>query len=525
MTEKYLATIMKRHSLGNGEAIYTIMDTIIGTYNKENNSFTDEEGNVYRHICDKSEAGRKLSSKEFYNLTPITPVKAAYPDYTDEDIIETFNQQTSSTIYYYTQYDETHPMVMAINTSDIKEMFKQQHSGQAPSQPQSEEEEVAELIARIATGCFTPEELLDIKNQSSNSIAMLTQVIENVDDFLEQQGLEAVPEESDSEEIDIQQTFDKVVKTLIDQDEPARRLIVEIARSLDEENKEGILLTGNSGSGKTLLMELLSKYINRPVLIIDSTQLTGPAHTGKSIEQYLWDLYELCDCDTEKAEHAIVFFDEIDKKGSERKSDIAGQGVLNLLLKFLDGTTYIACKNPQVMTDGTFTPISTKNMTIIAGGAFSEIYDTKQKNPIGYGQTPPEAQKEPEIKDFISKALMPKEFMGRFPVIIHLNTLTANSLKKIMTDSDASPIKKQEEKFAKKGVEFKVTEAYLDAVSKHAVERQIGARGLNKIIKDTTWKPFDIVSCNKGEYEKVVLDEDVIDDPNKYQLIKRRTTT
>lgn len=522
MEEKYIATIMKKHALGNGEAIYTIIDTLVGTLNKENNTFIDSEGNVYRHLCDRTEAARKLTSKEYYNLTPISEIQQYYPEYTEEDLIETFNQTRKSTIYYYGQYDETHPMIMAIDTDNIKDMFRNAKNQPQRLQEQTEEEEVAELIARISTGCFTPEELTDIKNQSANSIAMLTQVIENVDEFLESQGLEAVLE--DDSEIDINKVYENVVKTLIDQDAPARRLIVEIARNLDEENKEGILITGNSGSGKTLLMELLSKYLNRPFLLIDSTQLTGPAHTGKNIEQCLWELYEKCNFDQEAAEHAIVYFDEIDKKGSERKSDIAGQGVLNLLLKFLDGATYIACKNPQEVREGTYIPISTKNMTIIAGGAFSEIYDTKKKNPLGFNAENSQEEQEPQIEDFIKKALMPKEFMGRFPVIIHLNTLSESSLKKIMTSSDGSPIKKQQEKFASKGVEFKVTEEYLDAVAKRAHERKIGARGLSKIIKDTTWKPYDIVSCNKGEYEQVILDADVVEDINKFQLIKRRTT-
>ena len=521
MNEKYLATIMKKHLLGNGEAIYTIKETLIGTFNKENNTFIDQDGNVYRHICDKTETARNLTNQEYYNLTPIDQIKQTYPEYTDEDIIETFNQSTKSTIYLYSMLNEQNPMVMSINTEEVKQMFTRSLEQRQQQNYQSEEEEVASLIAKIATGCFTEEELEDIKNQSGNSISLLTRVIESVEEYRETNGMVEEPEDG----ININEIFGKVTETLIDQDEPARRLIVEIDRSLEDSDGTGILLTGNSGSGKTLLISLLGKHLNKPFMIIDSTQLTTPGHVGRSIEQYLWELYEMCNYDIDATEHAIICFDEIDKKGSEKKSDIAGQGVLNTLLKFLDGSTYIACKNPQVVTDGSSVPICTKNMTVIAGGAFSEIYETKEKNSIGFSskQTLP-IKKEPEINDFINKAMMSKEFMARFPVIIRLNNLTENSLRKILTESTASPLKRQQEKFERRGVTLEVTEDFLSAVAKRAIERQIGARGLHKIIKDTTWKPYDKVKSEVAVYDKVILDESTLDNVDSYQLIKRRTS-
>ena len=165
-------------------------------------------------------------------------------------------------------------------------------------------------------------------------------------------------------------------------------------------------------------------------------------------------------------------------------------------------------------------------MTVIAGGAFSEIYEALEKNSIGFNTEQPTAKKtkEPEIKDFIDKAMMPKEFMGRLPVIVHLNTLTSDSLKKILTDSAKSPLKTQEKQFSSKGVKIKVTEAYLEAVSDKAIKRKIGARGLHKIIKDTTSEPYFMVRTAPGEYEELILDAPVVEDNKNYQLIKRRTT-
>ena len=127
--------------------------------------------------------------------------------------------------------------------------------------------------------------------------------------------------------MDLVKLRDEIKKYLINQDEALRRVLVEIARMdiKENENNKGILLLGDSGTGKTYLMELLAEKLDVPFLIIDSTQLTIPGYVGKDIQEYLWDLYEKCDKDVEKAEHAIIFFDEIDKKGSNRKSDSSGK--------------------------------------------------------------------------------------------------------------------------------------------------------------------------------------------------------
>ena len=519
MNEKLLITVMKENPLENGEAIYTIDDVKLVSYYTDNKSTViDSDGVVYRHICDKSNTGKKVAQKEYYNLTPLSKLVEKYPDTDEDSLIAIYREMYRTCIYYYGMLNETNPLVITMDTDTIKDNFRAASERRQPVE-KSEDEEVAELIANIVSGAYTEEELEEIKNSVGKNIDNLTSILETLS---KHQKEDKNKEDNDEDEVDIEEVFKKVTETLIDQDEPARRLIVEIARALGEEaDGTAILVTGESGSGKTLLMSLIAKYLGRPFMIIDSTQLTGPAHTGRSIEQYLWELYEMCDNNLEEAEHAIIYFDEIDKKGSEKKSDIAGQGVLNQLLKFIDGSTYIAAKNPQLITDTTSVPICTKNMLVISGGAFSEIYETKEKNPVGFGKEPAKAR-EPEIKDFIEKAMISKEFMGRHPVIIHLNNLTTDSLKRILTTSDKSPIKDQEKKFAKKGVKFTVTPDYIDAVAHRAIERKIGARGLNKIIKDTTWKPFDVVSCQRGEYEEVILDKDVLEDYQQFQLIKRR---
>ncbi len=515
MSDTFIVTSMKRHSIRNGEAVFSVIEAVSGTYDEETKLFTDTNGVIYKHVLDNDPGHKRVATKEYYNITKEDFLKERYPTCsTLEEYLDMYQDELSGTLYYTANVDPKKPMIMAIDTDNLKELFRQQQDPNRRAAMPSEPEETAELIALIASGAYSPEELEEIKESAMVNIEYLKSIMASCDNHLE--GL------TEPEEIDIKKVYEEVKKTVIAQDEAARRLIVEIERNLDQTDGSGILVTGNTGTGKTLLVETIAEEMGRPFLAIDTSQLSSPGYTGKHIEQYLWDLFIQCDYDLDAAEHAIIYFDEIDKKGSEKKSDIGGQAVLNQMLKFLDGTTYLACQNPQFITDTTSTQISTKNMTILAGGAFSEIYEEKPKNPIGYGAESPK-KKEPEIKDFMEKAMMPKELMGRLPVIIHLNPLTIENLEQILTSSKKSALKLQEVNFSKKGVELKVTPEYLRKVAEAAHARNIGARGLNKIIKDTTWRPYELVQYEPGVYEQVILDHETVSNPEHYQLVKKRT--
>ena len=515
MQNSFIATSMKRHQIANGEAIYSVIETVVGTYNPETKLFTDENGVVYKHVLDNSPQSKAKAKKEYYNLAEANALKERYPTCVEiYEIAEMWNDEKCGMIYYTANLDPQRPIIMAIDTDNLKDIFRQQQNPNRKAALPSEPEAPAELIAAIAGGCYSEEELEDIKESAQVNIEYLKSIIESCEEHLKK--------DEEISNFNIREVFDKVKETVVDQDEAAKRLIVEIERNLDQTDGTGILITGNTGTGKTLLVETIAKHIDRPFISIDSSQLSSPGYVGKKIEQYLWDLFVKCGYDLDAAEHAIVYFDEIDKKGSEKKSDVGGQAVLNQLLKFLDGTNYKATDNPQHVTEQNSVDISTENMLVIAGGAFSEIYEAKAPTPIGFGATTPET-KEPEIKDFIEKAMMPKELMGRLPVIIHLDPLTIDSLRRILTNSDKSALKLQEVNFTKKGVELKVTPEYLQKVAEIAHERKIGARGLNKIIKDTTWRPYDIVCYEQDVYDQVILDDQTVTNPEHFQLVKKRT--
>jgi ATP-dependent Clp protease ATP-binding subunit ClpX len=325
------------------------------------------------------------------------------------------------------------------------------------------------------------------------------------------------------ERINIDELFKKVTTTLIAQDKAARRVIAEIARkeANPSKKKDGILLTGPTGVGKTELMRLISEYIDRPFFTIDTNQITSPGYVGKDIEEYLWDLYEACGEDLEKAEHAIIFFDEIDKKGSSRKDDPSGQSVLNSLLTFIEGTTYDA--TPDTRLPSKKVKISTKNMTKILVGAFTDVYDhLDDKKSIGFG-TDSESKKpktEPTIDDFVKKGLMTKEYMGRV-LVVKLDDLDVNSLRRILLESDKSALKIQEKIFAKIGTKITFTDGYTTKVATKALNNKTGARGLSTIVDNSTWEAFEEVYKHPGEYSEVILDEDSVEDSSHYQLVKK----
>ena len=318
---------------------------------------------------------------------------------------------------------------------------------------------------------------------------------------------------------------DEIKKHLINQDEALRRVLVEIARMdiKDNEKNKGILLLGESGTGKTYLMELLAKNLGVPFLIVDSTQLTIPGYVGKDIQEYLWDLYEDCDRDLEKCENAIVFFDEIDKKGSNRKSDTSGQGVLNVLLKFLDGTTYDACRDTKHSTE--IVKINTSKMKIIAGGAFSDVFgEQNKKHSVGFLTEEAKEEKNsiPDVDTFVQKAFMTPEFMGRFPIRIKLNSHSVESFSTILKESESSTLKEEERTFNKLGVKLKVTPEFISAASSEALKLKTGVRGLMGTIEESTWVAFEDVYNNPNKYEEIVLTEDTLKDPNNYQKVLKK---
>lgn len=328
-----------------------------------------------------------------------------------------------------------------------------------------------------------------------------------------------VPKVEKKERIDIDKVYKEVTKTIIAQDEPVRRIITEIARKeMDNRLKaEGILITGPTGVGKTETMRQIALHLGRSFFKMTATDLTMPAYTGTDIEEEMHRLIKECGS-VAKAEEAVTYVDEIDKKGSKDNSDVSGRGVLNLFLPFIEGKTYEAAEDTRTSTKRT--TIDTTNMIKIFSGAFTEVYNNLKEKGMGFDKDPYPKYREATPEDFVKYGEMTNEFMGRL-LVVKLNDLFPKDLREVLLKSDQSSLRVQEAIFRKLGIDIIFTDEYINNVAEKAYNKKTGARGLKGIVSDTTWRAFDEIYADPYKYQKVIMTGETVDNNRAYQLIKK----
>ena len=263
--------------------------------------------------------------------------------------------------------------------------------------------------------------------------------------------------------------------------------------------KSNMLMLGPTGCGKTYLVQTLARLLNVPLAITDATSLTEAGYIGDDVESVLSKLLANADNDVERAEHGIVFIDEIDKIAKKKNTtsrDVSGESVQQGLLKLLEGADVevpvgASSKNGMVPT----TMVNTRNILFICGGAFpglDEIIKTRLTKSFTMGFNSYLKDEFDEDRDILSKATMEDlrefgmvpEFIGRLPIIYALRGLDREAMKRILTEPKNAIIKQYQKLFAMDEVQLKFTDDALDLIAEKAIAKETGARALRSILEE-----------------------------------------
>lgn len=298
-----------------------------------------------------------------------------------------------------------------------------------------------------------------------------------------------------------------------------------LAANLDID-KSNILLLGKTGTGKTLLVWSISRFLNVPFTIIDSTIITEAGYVGEDVESILTRLLLAADYDISAAEKGIVFIDEIDKISRKNNNpsitrDVSGEGVQQALLKIIEGSIVnVPPHGGRKHTDQKMISINTHNILFIAGGAFNGLENiiknrlNKKHSSIGYRDCAQyynyydsELLQYTTPTDLFSFGLIP-ELIGRFPIITSMNPLDEKTLYRIMIEPKNALIKQYQKLFAMDNVYLKITDKAIRKIVKKTLIMGLGARGLKNMCEKIFNDFLFYIENYKGSIE---IDENIID--------------
>jgi len=318
----------------------------------------------------------------------------------------------------------------------------------------------------------------------------------------------------------------KSVRSVIKgQDEQVKDISTAIFKNQDIDNIEinsNLIILGDSGSGKTEIIKLLANEFKVPYVIEDATRFSEVAYYGASVDDMVKDLYKAAGDNLSKAEKGIIIIDEGDKKVSAGSTgrDVSGENVLFSLLKMLEGS-----KVPVTNSRGeTRCLLDTSRVTIIFIGAFPNLVKIRDKRindrAVGFKtakNTNLYINKEYIAQDFIEGGF-PKEFVGRFDMVVELNTLTIENLENIITSSEKSTFVNYIKVFEERGLKILYSEDMINEIAIETERLKTGARGIKKIVQNMFKNILFQVLADGIDYTQCIITKNTIYDPTDYIL-------
>lgn len=295
--------------------------------------------------------------------------------------------------------------------------------------------------------------------------------------------------------------------------------------------KSNMLFIGPTGVGKTLIAQNLAELLDVPFVITDATTITESGYAGDDAEVLISKLYQAANYDLERAQVGIIYIDEIDKKAKRNdyvslSRDVSGEGVQQSLLKLMEGCVVNTAskrgsKQQQVAFD-------TKDVLFIVGGAFvgldTSIMERVGKNRIGFGDqkitTSIGWEQHLETQDLIQYGLIP-EFIGRLPSVNILHELSKEDLVKVLLEPKHSIVKQYQAMFELDDVELEFNKESISAIADKAIDQNIGARGLRRILEEMLLEiQFELPDMAKTGVKKIVITKDTINNGSNPEYVR-----